>query len=52
MIGGFGLCGVPENLLRATHKLGLSDLHLITNTSGTDVYGPGVLIKDKMVSKL
>jgi 3-oxoacid CoA-transferase len=52
MIGGFGLCGVPENLLRALQKKNLKDLHVITNTSGTDDFGPGLLIKEKQVAKI
>lgn len=52
MIGGFGLCGVPENLLRAVHKLQINNLKLITNTSGTNDFGPGLLIKDRLASSI
>ena len=52
MVGGFGLCGVPENLLRALHKMNLKDLNVITNTTGTNEYGPGLLIKDKQVAEI
>lgn len=52
LISGFGLCGVPENLLRAVHKKKLKDLTVYTNTSGTNNFGPGILIKDHMVSSV
>mmetsp|Transcript_26092 Transcript_26092/g.25710 ORF Transcript_26092/g.25710 Transcript_26092/m.25710 type:complete len:489 (-) Transcript_26092:40-1506(-) len=52
MISGFGLCGVPENLLRAVHNLKINNLKLITNTSGTNEFGPGLLIKDRMASSI
>lgn len=52
LISGFGLCGVPENLLRAVHKKKLHDLKVFSNTSGTNNFGPGLLIKDHMVSSI
>ena len=52
LISGFGLCGVPENLIRAIHNRGLRDLTIYTNTAGTCEYGPGLLIKDSMVSSI
>ena len=52
LISGFGLCGVPENLLRAIHKKRLTDLEVYTNTSGTNNFGPGILIKDHMVRSI
>jgi 3-oxoacid CoA-transferase len=52
LISGFGLCGVPENLLRAIHKKKLTGLEVFTNTSGTNNFGPGILIKDHMVSSI
>jgi 3-oxoacid CoA-transferase len=52
LISGFGLCGVPENLLRAIHKKKLKDLTVYTNTSGTNNFGPGILIKDHMVNSI
>lgn len=52
LISGFGLCGLPENLLRALHKRAPKDLHIYTNTAGTNKYGPGLLIKDHMVSSI
>lgn len=52
LISGFGLCGVPENLLRAVHKRNQKDLKVYTNTSGTNNFGPGILIKDHQVSSI
>jgi 3-oxoacid CoA-transferase len=52
LISGFGLCGVPENLLRAIHVRGISDLTIYTNTAGTNDFGPGLLIKDHLVSSI
>jgi 3-oxoacid CoA-transferase len=52
LIGGFGLCGMPENLLRAISKKDINDLTLYTALSGTTDLGPGLLIKKKMVSVL
>ena len=52
LISGFGLCGVPENLLRAIHSKKLNKLDLYTNTSGTNQFGPGILISDHMVSSI
>ena len=52
LISGFGLCGVPENLLRALHKTKINNLKVYTNTSGTNHFGPGILIKDHMVSSI
>lgn len=49
MLGGFGMCGVPENLIRGLMNKGLSDLHIIAGTGGSDEYGPGLLVKNKMV---
>ena len=51
LIGGFGVCGVPENLLRALQKKSLTDLEIFTNLSGTNTYGPGMLVSNKMVKK-
>ncbi len=52
MIGGFGLCGIPENLLAALREKGVRGLTLIANNSGTDEYGIGPLIKNGQVKKM
>ena len=50
LIGGFGVCGVPENLLRGLHKHRPTSLTIYTNLSGTNTYGPGLLVGAHMVS--
>lgn len=50
--GGFGLCGNPENLIRALHKKGVKDLTIISNNCGTDDYGLGILLKSGQVKKM
>ena len=50
--GGFGLCGNPENLIRALHKKGVKKLTIISNNCGTDEYGLGVLLKSGQVKKM
>ena len=44
MIGGFGLCGIPENLIRALVKKGVKDLHTISNNVGIDDFGLGLML--------
>src|SRR2546427_4693217 len=43
MVGGFGLCGIPENLIRALVRKGVKDLTTISNNVGVDGFGMGVL---------
>lgn len=52
MSGGFGLCGNPENLIRAVHALGVTGLTLISNNCGTDDYGLGILLKNGQIRKM
>ncbi|MFZ0211993.1 MAG: CoA transferase subunit A [Candidatus Acidiferrales bacterium] len=52
LVGGFGMCGVPEHLLRALHKKGTKDLTLVSNNAGTDTYGIGWLLESKQVKKM
>jgi 3-oxoacid CoA-transferase subunit A len=52
MSGGFGLCGNPENLIRALHKKGVRNLTIISNNCGTDEYGLGVLLQSGQVRKM
>jgi 3-oxoacid CoA-transferase subunit A len=52
MSGGFGLCGNPENLIRALHEKGVKDLTIISNNCGTDEYGLGILLKSGQVRKM
>jgi 3-oxoacid CoA-transferase subunit A len=50
MCGGFGLCGLPENLIRALHARGTRDLTVISNNPGVDDFGVGMLVRAKQVS--
>jgi 3-oxoacid CoA-transferase subunit A len=50
--GGFGLCGNPENLIRALQEKGVKDLTIISNNCGTDQYGLGVLLQAGQVKKM
>ena len=44
MVGGFGLCGIPENLIAALVRKGVKDLHTISNNVGVDDFGLGLLL--------
>ena len=50
--GGFGLCGIPENLIRTIAESGIKDLTIIGNNMGTDDKGMGLLLKNNQVSKV
>jgi 3-oxoacid CoA-transferase subunit A len=50
MCGGFGLCGLPENLLEALHNRGTRNLTIISNNPGVDEFGVGILVKAKQVA--
>jgi 3-oxoacid CoA-transferase subunit A len=52
LVGGFGLCGIPENLIRALHERGTKDLTLISNNAGVDDFGLGILLKARQVRKM
>jgi 3-oxoacid CoA-transferase subunit A len=52
MSGGFGLCGNPENLIRAVNDKGIEGLTVISNNCGTDEYGLGVLLQDLQIDKM
>jgi 3-oxoacid CoA-transferase subunit A len=52
MVGGFGLCGNPENLIRALHRKGVKDLVVISNNCGTTDYGLGPLLKARQIRKM
>ena len=44
MVGGFGLCGIPENLIRALVKKGVKNLNTISNNVGVDEFGLGLML--------
>jgi 3-oxoacid CoA-transferase subunit A len=50
MCGGFGLCGLPENLIRALHDRGTRNLTVISNNPGVDDFGVGMLVRAKQVA--
>ncbi|MFY3744914.1 CoA transferase subunit A [Anaeromyxobacter sp. Red801] len=52
MVGGFGLCGNPENLILALHRKGVRDLVLVSNNCGTTELGLGVLLKARQIRKI
>jgi 3-oxoacid CoA-transferase subunit A len=52
MAGGFGLCGIPENLLAAVEAAGTKDLTAISNNAGIDEVGLGVLLQTRQVRKM
>ena len=52
LLGGFGLCGIPENLIAALVKKGSKDLTLVSNNAGVDDFGIGLLLKTKQVKKM
>jgi len=52
MLGGFGLCGIPENSILAIRKKGIKNLICISNNAGVDDFGLGVLLKTRQVKKM
>src|SRR5215470_13057900 len=52
MMGGFGLCGIPEHLIAALHRRGTRDLTVISNNAGVDDFGIGLLLKARQVRKM
>ena len=51
MVGGFGLCGVPENLVAALARKGVKNLITISNNAGVDEFGLGTLLKNRQIRK-
>jgi 3-oxoacid CoA-transferase A subunit len=52
MVGGFGLCGIPENLIAALRARGTRGLTIISNNAGVDGFGLGVLLESRQVRKI
>ncbi len=52
MMGGFGLCGIPENLIAALRRRGAKDLTVISNNAGIDDFGIGILLRSRQVRKM
>lgn len=52
MLGGFGLCGIPENSIQALLKKGVKSLTCISNNAGVDDFGIGLMLKTRQVKKM
>ena len=52
MLGGFGLCGIPENCIAALVKKGTKELTCISNNAGVDDFGIGLMLKQKQLKKM
>jgi 3-oxoacid CoA-transferase subunit A len=52
MLGGFGLCGIPENSINALVEMGVTNLTCISNNAGVDDFGLGLLLKTKQIKKM
>src|SRR5690606_27765184 len=52
MLGGFGLCGIPENSIAELVKLGVKDLTCISNNAGVDDFGLGLLLQNRQIRKM
>lgn len=52
MSGGFGLCGIPENLIVALRDTGVKDITVISNNCGIDDFGMGVLLQTRQIRKM
>jgi 3-oxoacid CoA-transferase subunit A len=51
-VGGFGLCGIPENLIAALERQGATDLTFVSNNCGIDGWGLGILLESKRIKKM
>jgi 3-oxoacid CoA-transferase subunit A len=51
MLGGFGLCGIPENLINGLVKKGVKNLTCISNNAGVDDFGLGLLLQTRQIKK-
>ena len=52
MCGGFGACGIPENLIAAVHASGVNDLTVVSNNAGLDGVGLGLLLQTRQIKKM
>lgn len=52
MVGGFGLCGIPENLIAALARKGVKHLTCISNNAGVDNFGLGILLAQRQIKKM
>ncbi len=52
LAGGFGLCGIPENAIKALRELGPTGLTVVSNNCGVDDFGLGILLRNKQIVKM
>ena len=52
LVGGFGLCGIPENLISALKQKGIKNLTCISNNAGVDDFGLGILLQTRQIKKM
>jgi len=52
LMGGFGLCGIPENLIAAVRRKGTKELTIVSNNAGVDNFGIGLLLQQRQVKKM
>jgi 3-oxoacid CoA-transferase subunit A len=52
LMGGFGLCGIPENLIAAVRRKGTKNLTIVSNNAGIDDFGIGILLENRQVRKM
>lgn len=52
MVGGFGLCGIPEGLIKHVHELGIHGLTCISNNAGIDAFGLGLLLQKRQIQTM
>ncbi|KAK7100757.1 succinyl-CoA:3-ketoacid coenzyme A transferase 1, mitochondrial-like [Littorina saxatilis] len=52
LVGGFGLCGIPENLITALLQTGVKDLTVVSNNAGVDDFGLGLLLRQRQIKRM
>lgn len=52
LVGGFGLCGIPESSIQALKEIGAKNLTIVSNNCGIDDFGLGILLKNKQIKKM
>lgn len=52
LMGGFGLCGIPENLIEAVRRKGTKELTIVSNNAGIDDFGIGLLLQNRQVKRM
>ncbi|NYS43014.1 succinyl-CoA--3-ketoacid-CoA transferase, partial [Pseudomonas syringae pv. actinidiae] len=52
LCGGFGLCGIPENLIAQIKRMGIKGLTVVSNNCGVDGFGLGILLEDRQIRKM